>query len=401
LKFKKPALVVSIIHLLFFIPFLSKGYISSDWDSYAIIGSAKIYIQEGIYIPSRPPGFPLSELLSILAIRFSELIPLEFEKILLIIQFIFLMLSNILIFKLLSLKNRNCQTLYFLIMFSPIYIISGLTVIDYIPGLFFGFLGILLILNTKKYKNMYVISLLFAFSIGFRLSNIIFLFALIFYLILIKKDQKSSFIVVTATGVFSLIIYGIAYWSLWSNTLSTIYSSNISEVLCIFNLTNTDHDPISRLGRFVLKQASYLSVLGSLLFLANIKKIKNIQFFENIIFMVIFILFQISFLRLPTEEGHMLPAFIAAIIIISNSKVDLSFGKILFVIVLLSNFINLNFYDVNETDSATEIYFNSEIKPGLLVEDYNLRIERGQNKQFHYQNSIDTLNKAWKNGCPN
>ena len=311
------------------------------------------------------------------------------------------MLSNILIFKLLSLKNRNSQTLYFLIMFSPIYIISGLTVIDYIPGLFFGFLGILLIFNTKKYKNIYVISLLFAFSIGFRLSNIIFLIALTFYLILIKKDQRSSFIVVSATGVFSLIIYGTAYWSLWSNTLSTIYSSNISELLCIFNLTNTDHDPISRLGRFVLKQASYLSVLGSLLLLANIRKIKNIQFFENIIFMVIFILFQISFLRLPTEEGHMLPAFIAAIIIISNSNVDLSFGKILFVIVLLSNFINLNFYDVNETDSATEIYFNSEIKPGLLVEDYNLRIERGQNKQFHYQNSIDTLNKAWKNGCPN
>ena len=79
-----------------------------------------------------------------------------------------------------------------------------------------------------------------------------------------------------------MIIYGIAYWSLWSNTLSTIYSSNISEVLCIFNLTNTDHDPISRLGRFVLKQASYLSVLGSLLFLANIRKIKNINFLKTL-----------------------------------------------------------------------------------------------------------------------
>ena len=139
--------------------------------------------------------------------------------------------------------------------------------------------------KTKKTKNLYLISLLFAFSIGFRLSNIIFLIALIFYLILIKKDQRNSFIVVSATGVFSLIIYGIAYWSLWSNTLSTIYSSNISEVLCIFNLTNTDHDPISRLGRFVLKQASYLSVLGSLLFLLNVRKIKKVQFFVKTLYL--------------------------------------------------------------------------------------------------------------------
>ena len=42
-----------------------------------------------------------------------------------------------------------------------------------------------------------------------------------------------------------------------------------------------------------------------------------------------------------------------------------------------------------------------EKRKNKLSEDYNLRIERGQNKQFHYQNSIDTLNKAWKNGCPN
>ena len=68
-----------------------------------------------------------------------------------IIQFKFLMLLNILLIKLLSLKNiENSQTLYFLIMFSPIYVISGLTVIDYIPGLFFGFLGTLLFSKLKN-----------------------------------------------------------------------------------------------------------------------------------------------------------------------------------------------------------------------------------------------------------
>jgi hypothetical protein len=37
----------------------------------------------------------------------------------------------------------------------------------------------------------------------------------------------------------------------------------------------------------------------------------------------------------------------------------------------------------------------------LLIEDYELREEKGKNKLYHYQNSVDTLNIAWKNGCPN
>ena len=69
--------------------------------------------------------------------------------------------------------------------------------------------------------------------------------------------------------------------------------------------------------------------------------------------------------------------------------------------VIISNFLNLNFYEVDEIDSATSITFNSNIRSGLLIEDYALRKEKGQNKEFHYQNSVDTLNIAWKNGCPN
>ena len=40
-------------------------------------------------------------------------------------------------------------------------------------------------------------------------------------------------------------------------------------MFCIFNLTNTDHDLINRLGRFVLKQVPFLGTVGSMLLLTN------------------------------------------------------------------------------------------------------------------------------------
>ena len=71
------------------------------------------------------------------------------------------------------------------------------------------------------------------------------------------------------------------------------------------------------------------------------------------------------------------------------------------ILTFISNFLNLNFYVVYELDSANSILFTSDIRSGLLIEDYEIRAEKGKNKLYHYQNSVDTLNIAWKNGCPN
>ena len=92
MKYKNSVLLTSIVHTLLFIPFYLSGFIGADWDSYALIGSAKIFIEQGIYIPSRPPGFPLSELLTLSVINVSEIFNIHFEKVLLVIQYLFLLL---------------------------------------------------------------------------------------------------------------------------------------------------------------------------------------------------------------------------------------------------------------------------------------------------------------------
>ena len=401
MKYKNSVLLTSIVHTLLFIPFYLSGFIGADWDSYALIGSAKIFIEQGIYIPSRPPGFPLSELLTLSVINVSEVFNIHFEKVLLVIQYLFLLLSNILLSKLFKINNQKINFYYLIVMFSPIYIISGFTVIDYMAGLVFGYMGVYIFNKHKSANSIVLISFLFSISIGFRLSNIIFLISLVVYIIFIKKESVLAFKMISLTALLSSIIYGVAYWSLWSTSLKIIYGSNISELVCIFNLTNTDHTLLSRLGRFVIKQTNYLSVLGSILFIINIPKLKFIKLSENIVFFLIFIFFQLSFVRLPTEEGHMLPAFIALFLIISNSNIDFSFTKLILILTFISNFLNLNFYVVDEVDSANSILFTSDIRSGLLIEDYEIRAEKGKNKLYHYQNSVDTLNIAWKNGCPN
>ena len=52
-----------VVSLILFIPNLIKSTIGSDWDSYALIGTVYNYDLVGLYTPSRPPGFPVYELI--------------------------------------------------------------------------------------------------------------------------------------------------------------------------------------------------------------------------------------------------------------------------------------------------------------------------------------------------
>ena len=49
---------IFIIQFIIFIPFLLQGFIGADWDSYASLSSGLLLVNDGLYRPSRPPGFP-------------------------------------------------------------------------------------------------------------------------------------------------------------------------------------------------------------------------------------------------------------------------------------------------------------------------------------------------------
>ncbi len=393
-----------VVSLILFIPNLIKSTIGSDWDSYALIGTFYNYDLVGLYTPSRPPGFPIYEL--IVGIIFKVLRKgslLSPEQGLLIFQFFLVITLNFIVYRFINKSDQKNYLFYLLIVFSPIYLISGGSVIDYFLGAIFGFLAIYMVLH--KYSSNYIyayLAVLLSLSIGIRLSNAIFLVAILLYITIYKKNYTLSIYTAVLTMLLSCFIYLPFYANLYSfYTVNNIYNSP-SEMICLLNLTNTDHTFIDRLGRFVLKQINFFGVIGFVLFLMLIKNARTKITENNFIFFIIFILFQFSFLRLPTEEGHLLPAFISVLLIFSNMK---NFNSKILIATLtftfLSNFVDFKFYSVNSIDSASDITLNASVTKGFFIEDYELRNNIALEKEFHYKNSQSTLFDAWKNGCPN
>ncbi len=399
-KSKKYFYFSSTLTLLFFLPVFYNSNIGSDWDSYALIGTYENFIKNGIYVPSRPPGFPIYELLIGLCIVIGEEFGLNFERVILFFQFSLLICFNFLIYCFFKRTKNSNWLIYLIISLSPIYLISGLSAIDYIFGNLFGFLAIFLTMYIyeQKYSKFFIVFSL-VLSVSARLSNLIFLLIVILYIFTKKKDYKQSIIVTFFSLLITSLIYLIFYNNLFSFYVTTDVYSNWSDMFCVINLTNTDHDLINRLGRFVLKQIPFLGGLGFLIFISIFYKLKFDIKGNNFYLFLIFLFFELSFLRLPTEEGHLLPAFIAFMLIINKSE-----NKIiptLLLCVFLSNFVDLKFYEVDKINSATEIYFSLNVEEGLFLEDYMLRNEIAMNKSFHYKNSQITLYDAWSKGCPN
>ena len=393
-----------VVSLILFIPNLIKSTIGSDWDSYALIGTFYNYDLVGLYIPSRPPGFPVYEL--IVGIIFKGLRNgslISPEQGLLIFQFFLVITLNFIIYSFINKSDEQNYLFYLLIVFSPIYLISGVSVIDYFLGAIFGFGAIYMVMNkfSSKYICFYL-AVLLSLSIGIRLSNAIFLTAIFLYITIYKKNYKLSIYTAVLTIVLSCFIYLPFYANLYSfYTLNTVYNSP-SEMICLLNLTNTDHTFIDRIGRFVLKQINFFGSIGFVFFLILIKNVRTKITENNFIFSIVFILFQFSFLRLPTEEGHLLPAFISLLLLLSSMK---NFNSKILIATLtftfLSSFVDFKFYSVNSIDSASEISLKANVTKGFFIEDYELRNSKALEKEFHYKNSQSTLLDAWKDGCPN
>ena len=239
-------------------------------------------------------------------------------------------------------------------------------------------------------------------ALGIRLSNIIFLFIVTVYLIFYEKNSKTGMQIGFLTIALTTLIYFPFYRSLYIFYVENGIYQSPSEMICMLNLTNTDHNLLGRLGRFFLKQINFFGTVGFLIFLIALKDFKFRIDSKNLVYFGIFLIFQISFLRLPTEEGHLLPAYIAFMLLLNNiEKLNTKLLLITLLFTFSSNFGDMKFYKVDTVDSASEIEFNFELTSGFYVEDYEIRNEKGLKKDFHYENSQYTLFEAWKNGCPN
>ena len=125
---------------------------------------------------------------------------------------------------------------------------------------------------------------------------------LVVFLIAFKRENLMALKLFSLTLMFSFFLYLPFYINLYNFMSQTSDIKNFYDFLCVFNLTNTDQDLYNRIGRFTLKQINFFGSLGFLLFIISFKNYKLPRLNEKSYLIIIFLLFQLSFLRLPTEE---------------------------------------------------------------------------------------------------
>ena len=389
-----------VISFLFFLPNFINSNLGSDWDSYALIGTHLNFFDDNIYIPSRPPGFPGYELIVSTLIKFSELINfISLEQILLFFQFVIVLLLNYLIYSFFS-KNELSNYLFFiLLIISPVYVISSISVIDYALGSLFGFLSFYIYLYKERF--IFILPICLTISIASRLSNLIFLFAIIFVSLFIENDFRKTFSISFTTIFLILTFYYFPYNNLYSAYFEQGVMSQPVEFLCILNLTNTEMSLVDRIGRIVLKHINLLGTLGSVVILFLLKNFKMQKMKLDYLLLFTILLFELSFFRLPTEEGHLMPVLISLVILFGRLNLNPKLVSLLILFVLSSNFVEVKFYSVDEVDSASSINIELYTDEGYYLQDYDIRNQKSENKEFHYLNSKKSIKEAWVNGCPN
>lgn len=389
-----------VISFLFFLPNFINSNLGSDWDSYALIGTHLNFFEDNTYIPSRPPGFPGYELIVSTLIKFSELINfISLEQTLLFFQFVIVLLLNYLIYLFFS-KNELSNYLFFiLLIISPIYVISSISVIDYALGSLFGFLSFYIYLY--KERLIFILPICLTISIASRLSNLIFLFAIIFVSLFIENDFRKTFSISFTTLFLILTFYYFPYNNLYSAYFEQGVMSQPVEFLCVLNLTNTEMSLVDRIGRIVLKHINLLGTIGSVVILFLLKNFKMQKMKLDYLLLFTILLFELSFFRLPTEEGHLMPVLISLVILFGRLNLNPKLVSLLLLFVLSSNFVEVKFYSVNEVDSASSINIELYVDEGYYLQDYDIRNQKSENKEFHYLNSKKSIKEAWANGCPN
>ncbi len=170
-KFSLNLLIVSLFLFISFILYLN--FYGSDHDSYAIINTFIILINEARYVPSRTFGFPVSELIIGSSVYFLGSYITKY-----FLYFIFL-ISLVFFYYSFDTENKNSLNLKLFLTLSlsnSVLVFDNINITDYPLALFFLSAGFLLYKNKKYYLAV----LLFGLCIGARLNFLIFIY--LFYL---------------------------------------------------------------------------------------------------------------------------------------------------------------------------------------------------------------------------
>lgn len=353
---KKPGLsinrVLLLLVLIVYIALLTipRLLINYGMDADAVRGvKAAVHLWEtGYYHPSRLPGNPLFEYILAGIAPWGGHIA---TNLLVLLGYI----TAVSAFALLTSKKENRFLLVTLFATTPILLLNAAATLDYLPGL-----ALLLFSYVFITKKKYLLSAVFlALSASFRLTNLLFLFPLIFYMV----QEKEGIARILRLSILSLAL-GLSLY------IPIVVRTGLRPFLFPFQfggfiayLFRSGHNAIMLFGT--------IATLGiAVLIIVHLKKIVRVfkksstdsSFYPEIISIILFLL---VFLLHPDEPAYLIP--LIPFLYLSFSR-WLSKKGLIFLLALVASFAFVNL-DIKGGESGKR-RLAVKLDWGIVVKDY-------------------------------
>ncbi len=350
-------------------PFLWNGY-GSDPDAWRVAHVGQTLWTTGNYQISRPPGYPLHEIVSAPLVAWGGSFLSNFAT---IVATLFLITISSQWARTFA---RHPRLLTFLLAFMPLIWLNSATTMDYIWSLLF----IVLAFKDVQENNIVRAGVWMGVAAGFRLSNIIATVPLCVMIYLLHRSKKlsMSFLVATlATTIVAftpvLIHLGLLGWL-----------SEIRMQTSTIHLTHSDR--VLYFGYRTLYSIGPLAALATLWIVAInrnlVRQLLRERDASTFGYLVAVVVFLAQFFWLPLDRSYALPAVFFLLLFIARISTEKQF--IAFMVCALSfAFINI---DITQHEGARRGKLELHAAPGIVVEEM-LRRE----KQSHDRMAIATV----------
>jgi hypothetical protein len=363
-----------LLALLLYVPFIFLGY-GSDMDTYRVLWSGQRFITLLDYVPSRSPGFLVFETVT-------NLLNLVGGSLLTNLGVLCMSLVMIYSFKqiLAHYQIPNPTLLILILMIQPFYWVNSTCTMDYLFALGFSFLAFTLLLKGKGVFGGIAIGL----AVGSRISAGLTCAGILLFLFLtlphLRRQMILAGVVASVVGVICFLptadfvgwnlrfltptVGGAEYWSIYL-----------------------------RLGRLFYKSLTFWSIPVALVLLAagvlavrQAGTIRRSPYGAIFFFSALMVLaYEAFYFNIPTEPTYLLPSVPFMLILMGVIFKDKRWPLTAMVgLVLLANFVTVDFARPNNVNKATDAVYGLWVSPGHLVEDVQARMIL-QASNFHFE----------------
>jgi hypothetical protein len=345
--------------IILYLPFVFLGY-GADSDSYETLRTGTTFIADFDYIPSRNPGYFVFEVITFLANSIGGSIATNVMSVLMsaVCLYGFYRLCR-------ALSLPNSSYLALALAFHPYYWVASTTTMDYVFALGFFFLGVSLLLDGKR---PIFAGIAFSLAVGCRLTTVLLV---ILALVLLVSARLISLKVAAAsialTAIFAAVFYipplDFVKWRWWRIFKPVMGEGGYWSLYL-------------RAGRFFYKNIVFWSapillyLIGMIVyFLLKRVKIEGSPFGLMTPSFLIVIAYEIMFFFVPLDPSYLLAGLPFALIIVGILLFNRKKMLLVFLsLVLLSNFIVVNFARPDVENFATGASYGLWLEPGYLIE---------------------------------